>query len=164
MLTGLLVGVLLGSATVPTSAGMAASESDREGLVTVQTPGRGGPPAPLGWEWWNDADVQKELGLAAEKIERINSFYTRRNTELRPIVQEYQKQSADLDKMTRDRVVDEGTYLVQVVRVEAARTRLNESRLMLLYRMFKELNPEQHRKLQDILDRRYNRRGGTSTR
>lgn len=163
MSTGLLVGVVLGLAPMAVPARAATAENDREALVQVQAPGRA-PNPTLGWEWWNDADVQKELGLAPEKIERINAFYARRNAELRPVVHEYQKQLAELDKMTRARVVDEGTYLVQVMRVEAARGRLSESRTMLLYRMYRELTPEQHGKLQDILDRRYNRRGGSSAR
>jgi Spy/CpxP family protein refolding chaperone len=153
MLTGLLVGSVVGSALVPSVIHAAVTESDRE----VQSSGRGAAPPTLSWEWWNDADVQKELGLAAEKIERINSFYARRNAELRPVVHEYQKQLAELDKLTRERLVDPETYLVQVLRVEAARSRLSESRTMLLYRMYRELTPEQHRKLQDMMDRRFNR-------
>jgi Spy/CpxP family protein refolding chaperone len=119
--------------------------------------GRGSGPSALGWEWWNDAEVQKELALSADKIKRINDFYGRRNAELRPIVHDYVKQQAELDKMTRDRAVDEGTYSLQVLKVESSRARLNESRMVMLYRMFRELTPEQHNKLQDILDRRFNR-------
>lgn len=163
MLTGLLVGSVVGSA-VPSAARAADTESDREVLAAAQSPGRGAPPPTLSWEWWNDADVQKELGIAPEKIDRINSFYARRNAELRPVVHEWQKQQAELDKMTRERLVDPDTYLVQVLRVEAARSRLSESRTMLLYRMYRELTPEQHRKLQDLMDRRFNRRDRPAAR
>lgn len=166
MLTGLWAVVLFVPAVVPASAGTGDSENDRAVLAALQGPGRPGNPPTLGWEWWNDADVQKELGLSAEKVERINNFYNRRNTELRPIMHEFMKQSAELEKMTRERVVDVSTYDLQVLRVESARTALYQSRTSMLYRMFRELTPEQHQKLQEILDRRFNRRtqGADTTR
>jgi Spy/CpxP family protein refolding chaperone len=143
---------LFGQFVVPPAA-LAANDSP----ATQSLGGRG--PGPNSWEWWNDAEVQKELTLSADKIRRINDFVVRRNAELRPMVDEFFKQVGELDKMTRARVVDESTYSLQVMRVENARARLNETRTLMLYRIFKELNPEQHQKLQDILDRRYNRGG-----
>lgn len=161
-----LVGQLAGGST--RLAALAGSEGT---LAEAQAPasrgsGAGGRQASdgLGWEWWNDAEVQKELALPVDKIKQINDFFNRRNADLRPIVHEFLKQRADLDKMTSDRVVDESTYLLQVMRVEATRARLNESRMVMLYRMFRTLTPEQHQKLQDILDRRFSRSGrGRST-
>lgn len=158
MLTGVGVAALSGvlvASTGPELTAIATSET----TAAVQSPRRGPGPSSLAWEWWNDADVQKELALSADKIKRINDFYGRRNADLRPIVHEFIQQSSELDKMTRDRVVDESTYLLQVIRVESARARLNESRTVMLYRMFRELTPAQHSKLQDILDRRFNRGG-----
>lgn len=122
------------------------------------------PGGPSSWEWWNDAGVQKELGLTAEKIKSIDDFYSRRNQDLRPFVQEFLKQRDELGKMTQARVVDESTYLLQVMRVESARARLNESRTVMLYRMYKSLSPEQHQKLQDIMSRRFNGDGGRGGR
>lgn len=167
MLAGLCAVVSLGPAVTPVAAGTNGAENDRAELVALQGPGRpGNTPPTLGWEWWNDADVQKELGLSAEKVERINNYYNRRNTELRPIMHEFQKQAAELEKMTRERVVDVSTYDLQVLRVESARTALYQSRTSMLYRMFRELTPEQHQKLQEILARRFSRRpqGADTTR
>ena len=130
----------------------------------VQAPaaGRGGNapgPGSSYWEWWNDAEIQKELGLTADKVKNINDFYKRRNEDLQPILQEFLKQREELEKMTRARVVDESTYLLQVMSVENARARLNESRTVMLYRMFRSLTPEQHQKLQGIMDRGVGRGG-----
>jgi Spy/CpxP family protein refolding chaperone len=140
------------------------------GVVAVSAAGQAPPNAglpsggPSSWEWWNDAGVQKELGLTAEKVKGINDFYSRRNQDLRPFVQEFLKQREELGKMTQARVVDESTYLLQVIRVESARARLNESRTVMLYRMYRSLTPEQHQKLQDIMDRRFNRDDGRGGR
>ena len=51
-------------------------------------------------------------------------------------------------RLTRERLVDESTYSLQVARVEALRRRLNESRTVMLYRIYQELTPEQYKKLQ----------------
>lgn len=161
---GLGTTFLAGWLSAPPAVAAATPGSDRAVMTAVQAPGQGRPGTPTthGWEWWNDAEVQKELALSAEKIERISNFYSRRNADLRPILNEFIKQSEELEKMTRARVVDENTYSLQVLRVEAVRQRLNESRTMLLYRIYRELTPEQYVKLQDILDRRY--RGGNRGR
>lgn len=137
-------------------AGPAVASGVVQAHSAAETPQ--GPP-PRSWEWWNDPEVQKELGLSADKVKRINDIYTRRNADLRPIVHEFLRESAALDKMTRERVADDATYQLQVMRVEAARARVNESRMVMLYRMYRELTPEQHQKLQEILDRRFNRAG-----
>ena len=164
---GLAVAGLLGS----TSSLIAASEVG-VALTTAngaQTPGqapaqprsagRGAAPSTLGWKWWSDVDVQKELGLSPEKVRNIDDYFNRRDADLRPVMHEFVKQSEELDKMTRAAVVDESTYLLQVMRVESTRQRLNESRTVMLYRMYRQLTPDQHRKLQDLLDRRFNRGG-----
>ena len=148
-----LTGQLVGAGVVAVSAAVE--------VPAVQAPTNAGIPSggPSSWEWWNDAGVQKELGLTAEKIKSINDFYSRRNQDLGPFVQEFLKQREELGKMTQARVVDESTYLLQVMRVESARARLNESRTVMLYRMYKSLSPEQHQKLQNIMDRRFSRDG-----
>jgi Spy/CpxP family protein refolding chaperone len=150
-----LTGQLAGTAVANAAAAQAAQAAPGPAMT---------PRGPSSWEWWNDAEVQKELGLTAEKVKGINDFYSRRSQDLRPIVQEFLKQQEELGKMTQARVVDESTYLIQVMRVENARARLNESRTVMLYRMYRSLTPEQHQKLQSIMDRRFNRGGrGRST-
>jgi Spy/CpxP family protein refolding chaperone len=144
----------LAMAGTPSAAGV--NDSDRTLLSADQGPGR--TAAPNAWEWWNDAEIQKALGLSGEKIKRINDIYNRRNAEIQPLFNEFHKQWSELDKMTRARVVDESTYWLQVLRVETARSRLSEFRTMMLYRLYRELTPEQHQKLQEIQDRR--RSGG----
>jgi Spy/CpxP family protein refolding chaperone len=156
-----IVGQLSGSAAVSAvrlGGGPATLEAQASG-GRGSTPGGRQAPNGLAWEWWNDAEVQKELALSADKVKQINDFFNRRNADLSPIVHDFVKQSAELDKMTRDRVVDEGTYALQVMRVEAGRARLSESRTLMLYRMYRLLTPGQHQQLQGLLDRRFNRGG-----
>ena len=66
---------------------------------------------------------------------------------------EYQKERDDLDRMTSERLADDSTYGLKVWRVESMRAKLNESRIVLLYRIYKQLSPEQYKKLNEVLDR-----------
>lgn len=130
----------------PAQAGKDASNANRN----AQPPRMG----PREWEWWNDAEIQKALPLSADKVRRINDLYTHRVEELQPIVEEFQKQLVELDKMTRARVVNDSDYTVQVMRVESLRSELNKSRTVMLYRLMRMLSPEQYSRLQEIRDRR----------
>jgi Spy/CpxP family protein refolding chaperone len=138
MLTSLALALLLGA------AGPVADLS-----------AQGSRPAPTGrtWEWWNDADVQREVGLSAEKVASINGFYQKRVKELKSVVDRFLKEQAMLDQMTKAATVDEATYNAQVIQVESLRSELNRSRTVMLYRIYQQLQPEQYRKLQGIFER-----------
>ncbi|MEO7189924.1 MAG: hypothetical protein ABI051_02595 [Vicinamibacterales bacterium] len=154
----LLLGLAVGGPGAGTTGGVVGAAALQQpasppgGRPVEGREGRGGPGYP--WPWWNDADVRKEIGLSAEKAKKINDIYQRRADDLKKIVDEWMKQSDDLQKMTKAALVDEGTYALQVLHVESLRSRLNESRTVLLYRMYRELQPDQYKKLQDIFARR----------
>jgi Spy/CpxP family protein refolding chaperone len=155
--------------------GSAAPNGSQPRAATVQqtpppqggTQGQGAgqrPPtrqeAPLGWEWWKDDAVKKELGLTDRQVAQITRIYEDRSRQVKPYSDEYQKQIEELDRMTRERTVDTPTYALQVSRVEALRSKLNETRLVMFYSFYRLLSPEQNKKLQDIRDRRRSGRGG----
>ena len=122
-----------------------------------QSSGRGGP-GPQG-PWWSDAAIKAEIGLTEEQSRRIKEIFEKREAEIKPLADMLGRESDRLDRMTRERTADELTYAVQVAKVESLYGRLRESRTMMIYRMFRELQPEQHQKLQEILARRRGGRG-----
>jgi Spy/CpxP family protein refolding chaperone len=132
-----------------TQAGQAA------GAGRAGTDGRSGRPgdAPgsLGWKWWNDPDIRKQLKLVDEQAASIEGIFEKRQADVQPWVDMFYRESDRLTRMTRERVAQEPAYTLQVSRVEAVLSRLRESRTVMMYRMFMVLQPEQHRKLQDIL-------------
>jgi Spy/CpxP family protein refolding chaperone len=71
-----------------------------------------------------------------------------------PVALEYQKESAALDKMVADRLVDESTLSVEITKYYALRTSLLQSRTLMDYRIAKVLDTEQYAKLKAIADRR----------
>jgi Spy/CpxP family protein refolding chaperone len=105
-------------------------------------------------KWWLDADFQRELGLSEEKVRQINALYEQESQKVQPWVQDFLRQSERLNRMTADRVIDVVAYEMQVAKVTAAGARLQESRTVMLYRIYMELTPEQYRKFQEIRDRK----------
>jgi Spy/CpxP family protein refolding chaperone len=114
-------------------------------------PSTSNPPGlPFTWEWWDDAGVKRDLGLTDEGAKAIEDLYAARLAEAQPWVDDYLRQREKLDRMTSERSASEASYGLQVSRVEALRSRLAESRMVMLYRIYKELSPEQYRKLLEI--------------
>ncbi len=152
-----LVGVL---SFVPAGSGVARAQG---GSAGGGSNGRASGAPQMGpWKWWNDASVQKELGLSAEKSKEIDNFFEKRSKDLKPMADEFERQRQELDNMTRAAVADESVYALQVLRFESLQARLRESRTMMLYRMFRSLQPDQYKKLQDLLDRHYGRSSSTA--
>ena len=117
-------------------------------------------PSTVNWEWWNDEGIKKEIGIDERMSKRIDDMYDSRQRQLKPIADEYQKELEALNVMTRERVADDRTYEIQVTKVEAFGSKLRASRQMMLYRMYKELKPEQYVKFREILERPRTGRGG----
>lgn len=135
------------SPAAPAASG--PSTAGRNGGGPGQGRPNGGP-----WEWWNDSDVRRELGLSPDKVQKIQDIYTTRSQLLKPTTDEFFKELSTLDALSRARTVDEGTFALQVNKVEYLRSKIGESRTVMLYRMSLVLSPEQHRKLIDIRNRR----------
>ena len=113
-------------------------------------PGNGGSP----WDWWSDPAVKKDLKLTEEQVHKIRDIFEKRETEVKPLWDMLNREGDRLDRMTRERVADEATYAVQVSKVQHLFARVRESRTVMMYRMYRELQPEQYKKLQEIMDRR----------
>jgi Spy/CpxP family protein refolding chaperone len=128
--------------------------------------GRGGPgglnigppanpsPASIGWEWWKDADVAKQVGLRPDQASRIDRFYASRVKDIDPVVQEFKKERDTLDKMLADRTVDESTLNLQITKYNALNSTIVQSRYLMLYRISKVLEPDQYAKLQVVFQKR----------
>jgi Spy/CpxP family protein refolding chaperone len=175
------LGVIALALTVPLAAGQTRSQTG-QATAAGQPQGRQtaapqpqvaapptGPSRPgqrpfdlFRREWWKDDQVKKEIGLTDDKARKIDNIFQDRSKRLAPIVDELEKQEAELDRLTRDRVVDEVTYSLQAGRVWDLRRRFGESRTIMLYRIFLELTPDQYKKLEALRERNRGGRGGGS--
>ena len=115
-----------------------------------------GPPGNFGspWSWWSDPAVKKDLKLTEDQARKIRDIFEKREIEVKPLSDMLSREGDRLDRMTRERVADESTYALQVSKVQHLFARLRESRTVMIYRMYRELQPEQYKKLQEIMDRR----------
>jgi Spy/CpxP family protein refolding chaperone len=120
--------------------------------------GRSGQPFGS-WEWWKDDANNKEIGLSAEKVRKISEIYQDRMKQMKPYADEWLKQLEILNQMTAERIADDTTYGIQVKRVESLGMTLRESRTLMLYRIYRQLQPDQYQKLQVIIQRSMDRNG-----
>jgi Spy/CpxP family protein refolding chaperone len=127
-----------------------------------QRPGGRGPSSilpPDRWEWWKDPDFKREIQLTDAQSASIDAIYRARARDYLPFNTEFEKQVVETNRLAGERTVSVEEFAVQVARMEALRTKLAESRYVMLYRMARELTPEQYKKLQEYRDRRTSSRG-----
>jgi Spy/CpxP family protein refolding chaperone len=139
-----------GQATVP-NPNTPPGKPAQPGSSTDNQRGGGRPDE---WEWWNDAAVKKELGLTDAKSKEIDKIFQDRQRHATPFYEEFLKQRDEQNRMAKERLVDEGTFALQVARVDALRSELMKSRAVMLYRISRKLTAEQYKKLEEIRDRR----------
>ena len=114
----------------------------------------------VGWEWWKDDEVKRELKLTENIARSIQRKYEDRVRMMKPVDEAYRKEFDELNRLSRERTVDVATYSIQVSRVDALRSELNKTRTVMLYEFYRMLTPEQYQKFQEIRDRRRSGRGG----
>ena len=143
-------------------AGATDAQTRPQGPGAQSRDSRPSPPVglpPSRWEWWKDADVKKELNLSDEKANKIGQITDNRDKQMIPFAEELRKELDTLNQMTKERTTSLTAYQIQVSKVEALRSRLEESRLVMFYRIYLELTPSQYQKLIEITDRRRKQSG-----
>jgi Spy/CpxP family protein refolding chaperone len=150
----------------PTAAPQGQGRGDRGGGNPTPTPGggspnqgggggRGGPGGSggPGFCWWHDESIKKEIGLRDDQIRRIDALYERRAKDMAPFLQELSKEYDTLQQMTRERTVEDSTFAVQISKWSSLDQRIRDSRLLMNYRAYRVLDPEQYKKLQAYMDK-----------
>jgi Spy/CpxP family protein refolding chaperone len=174
--------VALTAALLAVSVGLAAgsrmpSQGAQGQSPPAQGQGRGAPqpgrpegsrnpcqnPVQARCEWWKAEAVQKELGLTPRQVQRIDYWYMARLKAEKPYAEEIERERDNWDRMLKERTASVTAYTIQVNRVESLRSKMAETRYVMLYRMYLELTPEQHAKLQAMFEResRGGRGGGS---
>lgn len=155
--SALLVG-LLASSGYAVLAARAAQSPPPSGSSRASSP-QNNRPVAVRWEWWKDPEVKKAIQLSDAKTRKLDNIYARQQVDITPVVDRMVVEQDKLNQMTKERVADEAAYALQVSQVETLWARWRESRTVMLYRMYLELQPDQYRKLMEILDRRFSADG-----
>jgi Spy/CpxP family protein refolding chaperone len=116
--------------------------------------GRGGRGGPSDYyKFWKDPAVVKEVGLTLDQATRIDRIYEDRARRIAPFAEDLDKQRAELDRLIRERTVDTGAVELQASKSTTLLAKIQETRIVMLYRQYMVLTPDQHKKLQAILER-----------
>lgn len=127
-------------------------------LVAVAAPIHAQPSA-----WWKSNQVQRDLGLTTEQINRIEAIFQAALPNLRQTKGELDKQEDELSRLI-EADSDEATLTKQVDRVEATRSKMNKTRTIMLVRMREVLTSDQRAKFKALHERDRDRRGGQRNR
>lgn len=136
----------------PATSGEQRSEGQRSG----------GSPQRL--PFWKDPVVVKRLSLTQAQADKIDEIWHKREKEMRGPDAEWRKHRTELSRMMAERKVGLDVIAVQVDRVEAQRTTLEKSRMLMLYQFSLVLTPEQNKELEAYQAEQRNRRGRGDSR
>lgn len=97
--------------------------------------------------WWQSERYQKELGLSAEQITRIEGIYQSATPLLRAQKEAFDRREEKLSKVIADPKSDEAMVVQATDRLEAARNEMGRTRTLMIFRIRRVLTDEQHLKL-----------------
>ena len=103
----------------------------------------------FGFSWWKDAQFQRDLGLSADQITRIDAIFQAAISQLRPKAEELNQQEELLSQQIAAGA-DEGLVTKQVDKVEAIRAHLNKMRTLMLLKERQVLSSDQRVKLNKL--------------
>jgi Spy/CpxP family protein refolding chaperone len=116
-------------------------------------------PVRHDWQWWKDD--AKRIGLSDQTAAEIDRIYQQRQKGLGPLLAELERAQTDVDSIRHTRGATPEQLDAKVVSLETLRSRLNESRTVMLYLFYQKLTPDQYTKLQQLHDDHGSgRRGG----
>ncbi len=153
-----------GAAPAPRSQQVAAPQATPSAPPAGQDRQSQNRDVPLGWQWWKDAEVRKQIALSETQAQQIGRLYDDRVRQVRPTWEALRKAEEELNRMSRERTVDVATYSVHVTNAEALRSEFNKTRYVVIYSISRRLSAEQHLKLREIAEKRFARRGGNAPR
>ena len=93
--------------------------------------------------WWQSTEMKAELGLTDEQSESLEDIYQSSLPDLRSLMQELNQEEAELSELIDAMEADEWEITLQIDKVESARSALSKTRILMLYRMHRELSLDQ---------------------
>lgn len=113
--------------------------------------------------WWQSAEVTALLDLSEEQAVDLDRIYQRSLPKMHESYRRLNGEERTLSRMIANMQVEEIDITRQIDRVEAARSELSKTRTLMVFRMYRVLNPAQRTALKEWMDlRRDNDRSGHS--
>jgi hypothetical protein len=159
------VGLLSGSPLLarqhasgqPSSTPQAPGQPNGSGGDHGQPSGSGGRPGRNPGQdvrpWWKDPAMAKEVGLTRDQIAKIDKLYDQRQAQIKPKVDEYNRQLDELNRLTRERTSKPSEIEDQARRLSYPRIDIDVSRAKMLYEMTLVLNTDQYNRMRAMFAR-----------
>ena len=94
-----------------------------------------------------------EVGLTKDQIAKIDRIYEQRQAQIKPKVDEYNKQRDELNRMMRERTAKPAEVEEQARRLSYPRLEIDVSRAKMLYEMSQAMTAEQNTRMRAMFDR-----------
>ena len=98
--------------------------------------------------WWQSDEVKTHVGLTDDQSAKLDRIYKRALPKLRESMRRLNAEEHTLSRLVADMSIEEIDVTRQVDRVEAVRSELSKTRLLMVFRMYRALDPNQR----DALD------------
>lgn len=99
--------------------------------------------------WWQSEEVQTELGLTDDQSASLDSIYQETLPKQRESMRRLNAEELTLSQLIADMEVQEIDVTRQIDRVEAARSELSKSRILMVFRMYRVLSTGQRETLDE---------------
>ena len=109
------------------------------------------------YKWWASDEVKAELGLTEAQSEDLEEIFQATQPQLKEMMQELNREEDELSAILHAMEAEEWEVTRQIHKVESARSALSKTRILMLYRMHRELTAEQLDAFHEMRDRRRRR-------
>ncbi len=114
--------------------------------------------------WWQSTDVQALLELTDEQSASLDKIYRKALPKLRESMRRLNAEERTLSQLVGDMDVEEIDVTRQIDRVEATRSELSKTRILMVFRMHRVLTQRQRDGLDEWMERETDERGVARTR
>lgn len=115
-------------------------------------------------KWWQSDEVKTELDLANETSAALEAIFQAARPRQRELMRQLDREEEALSRVIRAPEAGEAAVIRQIDRVERVRSALSRARILMLYRMRRELSAEQRDALREWLRRNRRHRPQPSAR
>ena len=114
--------------------------------------------------WWHSTDVKALLELTDEQSAALDKIYRKALPKLRESMRRLNAEERTLSQLVEDMDVEELDVTRQIDRVEATRSELSKTRILMVFRMHRVLTQRQRDGLDEWMERETDERGAARTR
>ena len=103
-------------------------------------------------QWWQSEEVTALLDLSGEQAANLDRIYRKTLPKMHESYDRLKAEERTLSQMIANMQEEEIDITRQIDRVEAARSELSKTRTLMVFRMYRVLNPTQRSALKEWMD------------